>query len=166
MITLGAYTYGEPTVLFTGQGAVCMVGAYCSIAAGVTILLGGEHRTDTVSSYPFHERDGTASRPNAYTKGDVAIGSDVWIGQGATILSGVTIGDGAVIGAGALVAKDVPPYAVMIGNPARILRFRFTEKQRLRLLELRWWDWDRGRIEEAAQLLSGTDVDAFLDFAS
>ena len=158
----GAYTYGEPTVVFEQQGAVCRVGKYCSIAGGVTIFLGGEHRTDTVSSYPFYERDGIQSAPNAYAKGDVVIGSDVWIGQDVTILSGVTIGDGAVIGACALVAADVEPYAIVAGNPARLLRFRFSRDAIEQLLEVRWWDWERERIERLAQFLSGADVGAFL----
>lgn len=162
MITLGDHTYGEPTIVFDDQGSVCRIGNYCSIAGDVTIFLGGEHRIDTVASYPFYERDGIPSAPNAYAKGDVTIGSDVWIGQGVTILSGVTIGDGAVIGACALVARDVPPYAVAVGNPARVVCYRFSKRQIAQLLDLKWWDWDRQRIEANAGLLSGTDVNAFL----
>lgn len=159
----GPYTYGEPDVVFIQQGAVCRVGSYCSIAGKVTIFLGGEHRTDTVSSYPFYERDGVSSTPNAYAKGDVTIGSDVWIGQGATILSGVTVGDGAVIGAYALVASDVPPYAVAVGNPAQVVRYRFNKRQIRQLLEVRWWEWERGRVEQFAGMLSEDDIDAFLE---
>ncbi len=160
--TYGSYTYGRPTVVFDYQGAVCTVGKYCSIAEDVTIFLGGEHHIDTVASYPFCELGVGAALVNGFSKGDVVIGSDVWIGQGAVILSGVTIGDGAVIGAAAVVASDVPPYAVMIGNPARILRYRFSEPQIAELLEVRWWDWERQRIEACAHLLSGP-VDAFLE---
>lgn len=161
--TAGDHTYGSPTILDWKQGAVCTVGNYCSIATGVTILLGGEHRTDTIATYPFFENDGIKScDPNGYAKGDVVIGSDVWIGHRATILSGVNIGDGAVIGAGSLVAGDVPPYAIVAGNPARILRYRFTDEQIEQLLEVKWWDWDCQRVARNAHLLSGTDIGAFL----
>lgn len=161
--TAGSHTYGEPNVVFAGQGAVCRVGKYCSIAGDVTIFLGGEHRIDTVASYPFYERDGIAATPNAYSKGDVTIGSDVWIGQGVTILSGVTIGDGVTIGAQAVVASDVPPYAVVAGNPARLLRYRFSDREIEQLLEVKWWEWERGRVEQFAGMLSENDVDAFLE---
>ena len=157
----GDHTYGEPTIIFSGQGVVCRVGKYCSIAGDVTIFLGGEHRIDTVASYPFYEREGIGA-PNAYSKGNVVIGSDVWIGEGVTILSGVTIGDGAVIGACALVAKDVPPYAVMVGNQARIARYRFSKQHIAELLKLKWWDWERDEIEAHAAYLSGADIYAFL----
>jgi acetyltransferase-like isoleucine patch superfamily enzyme len=160
--TAGDYTYGALTVIDWHQGTVCTVGKYCSIAEPVTVLLGGEHRTDGVATYAFRERDGIGpAEPNSFSKGDVVIGNDVWIGWNATILSGVTIGDGAVIGARAVVRKDVPPYAIALGNPARVARYRFTPAQIARLLEVKWWDWDRGRIVDNAALLSG-DVEAFL----
>ena len=106
------------------------IGKFCSIADDVKILLGGEHNYHLGSTYPF---DNLLIRfkelgPSVKTKGDIHIGSDVWIGYGSIILSGVTIGDGAVIGAGSVVAKDIPPYAVAAGNPARVIKSRFSPK--------------------------------------
>ena len=82
------------------------------------------------------------------TRGDVIIGNDVWIGYGATILSGVSIGDGAAIGACSLVVKDVPPYAIVAGNPAQVIRYRFDEETIHKLLKIRWWDWPDQRVRE------------------
>lgn len=162
--TIGRFTYGTPALHFGSSGARLRVGQFCSFANDVKIFLGGEHRTDWVTTYPFPQMlacaEGIAGHPA--TKGDVVIGNDVWIGHGATVLSGVTIGDGAVIGAHAVVARDVPPYAIAVGNPARVLRRRFTEAQIAALLEIAWWDWPLERIEsEHRDLLSG-NIDAFI----
>jgi acetyltransferase-like isoleucine patch superfamily enzyme len=166
LFEFGRGTYGEPTVQFP-NAATLRVGAFCSIADNVQIFLGGNHRTDWITTYPF-----SAFRPDArrfagmpQTKGDIVIGNDVWIGDGATILSGVTIGDGAVIGARAVIAKDVPPYAVMIGNPARLLRRRFTEPQIEQLLRLAWWNWPDAKIDRAMPHLMAGDVEALVAFA-
>lgn len=96
------------------------------------------------------------------TKGDVDIGNDVWIAKEAVILSGVKIGDGAVIGAGAVAAKDVPPYAIVVGNPARIVRKRFDEETIQRLLQIKWWDWDDTQIERFLPMILSQDTAAFL----
>lgn len=129
----GRYTYGEPRVSFQYNGAKLRVGNFCSIAAGVEILLGGNHFYTRVSTWPWglekHKFNNAVGKPDDYTKGDVIIGSDVWIGHGVLILSGVTIGCGAVIGAQAVVTHDVPPYAIVAGNPAASFVF-VLEKQR------------------------------------
>jgi carbonic anhydrase/acetyltransferase-like protein (isoleucine patch superfamily) len=98
-------------------------------------------------------------------RGDVRIGNDVWLGSDAMIMSGVTIGDGAVVGAGAVVTKDVPPYGVVVGNPARVARMRFSDDAVSRLLALRWWDWPDEKIEQFLPLMLSSDVEAFLDAA-
>ncbi len=163
---IGKGTYGMPRVRSLG-GASLKIGSYCSISKGVTIMLGGEHRTDWVTTYPFYafweSAKHIASRPK--TKGDVVIGSDVWIGIEAMILSGVRIGDGAVIGARSVVAHDVPPYAIAAGNPARVIRMRFPEDIVRRLLALRWWDWDVPTVERFLPLLVSNNVLQFLDTA-
>jgi acetyltransferase-like isoleucine patch superfamily enzyme len=169
---VGEYTYGIPKVLYREGGARLKIGKFCSIADGVVILLGGEHRLDWVTTYPF-----TASAPYDFSsdwpkakgvggyplgKGDVTIGNDVWIGYGATILSGVTIGDGAVVAAGAVVSRDVEPYAIVAGNPARAVRKRFDEETILALLQIRWWDWPVHRIQDSVRELATSDLSAII----
>ena len=115
---------------FPEAGRHLTIGRYCSIADKVEILLGGGHRLDWATTYPFAAMAGLwpgvdASVDDQASRGDVTIGSDVWLGSGCLILSGVTIGHGAVIGAHAVVSRDVPPYAVVVGNPGRVVRSRF-----------------------------------------
>lgn len=177
-ITIGDYTYYDDfeTVanfeknvryLFEFTGDRLIIGKFCMIASGVEFIMNGaNHLYNAISSYPFavfgngweHAMEGK-SYPY---KGDTVVGNDVWLGYKSTILAGVKIGDGAIVGTGALVTKDVPPYAIVGGNPARILRYRFTEEQIVRLLELRWWDWPAERITAAVHLLTGNDVAALL----
>jgi acetyltransferase-like isoleucine patch superfamily enzyme len=161
---IGRGTYGYPRVRRWDEGAVLSVGSFCSFAGGVQIFLGGEHRVDWVTTYPFSVRWKSAESISGHprTKGNVTIGSDVWIGMEAVILSGVSIGDGAVIGMRAVVTKDVPPYAIAAGNPARVVKMRFDDKTIDRLLKIRWWEWDDGRIDRAVPHLLSTDVEAFL----
>ncbi|MFZ5775279.1 MAG: CatB-related O-acetyltransferase [Thermodesulfobacteriota bacterium] len=161
---IGRWSYGSPEILSWNEGAELTVGAFCSMADGVRILLGGEHRLDWVTTYPFSELWDAAKEIPGHpaTKGDVVIGNDVWIGREALILSGVTIGDGAVIGAGAVVSREVPPYAVVAGNPARLIRKRFSDQQIERLQALQWWHWPDERIAPLLPLLLSPDVEAFL----
>lgn len=159
---IGDYSYGVPRV-HVGK-AHLKIGRFCSIGRGVFILLGAEHRPDWVTTYPFNAFHSAAEHIQGvpHSKGDVIIGNDVWIGQGASILSGVTIGDGACIGAGALVSRDVPPYGVAAGNPARLIRLRFTEEQIAALLELKWWDWPIEDIEPLFETIMSSDIDGFI----
>ena len=160
---VGTGTYGEPIVHFR-QCATLRIGAYCSIAGDVHIFLGGHHPVHWVTTYPFgvlREDAQHLERPTE-PKGDVTIGNDVWIGDGATILYGVTIGNGAIIGARAVIAKDVPPYAIMVGNPAKPVRYRFDPAQIDALARIAWWDWPEEKLKRALpQLLSG-DVAGFI----
>jgi len=161
---IGKGSYGNPTIHSWGEGTRLWIGAYCSIADGVQIFLGGEHRTDWITAYPFSTFWEAAKQiaGHPYSKGDVVIGNDVWIGTEAFILSGVKIGDGAVIGARTVVTKDVPPYAIVAGNPARVVKMRFDDETVARLLAIQWWTWDNTRIEKALPLLLNSDMEAFL----
>lgn len=165
--TFGEYTYGRPAVFQFGEGAQLKVGRFCSIANDVKILLGGNHRKDWVTTYPFPalsedwpEAGGIVGHPA--TRGDIVIGNDVWIGYGATILSGVRIGDGSVIGAQSVVTRDVEPYAVVAGNPAVPVGKRFDEETIRELLAIRWWEWPVEKIRENLKLLCSDCLTVFL----
>ncbi len=164
---IGEYTYGFPRVLSWGEGTILEIGRYCSIAENVVILLGGEHRLDWVTTYPFSvmfpEASGVSGHPRS--KGNVIIGHDVWIGQGAMILSGVTIGNGAAIAARSLVSSDVPPYAIVGGNPAKIIRYRFTPSQIAALEAIQWWHWPREKVAAFLPLMLSSRIDEFIETA-
>jgi len=164
-IIVGDYTYGVPTVLTWKGASNLRVGKFCSISDEVEIFLGGEHWHGFITSFPLHHCLCDDALKPANTKGDITIGNDVWIGRGVTILSGVTIGDGAVIGARSVIAKDVLPYAIVVGNPARCIRFRFTDEQIAELLKIKWWDWDTEKIAEYAPLLESVNIDKFIEGA-
>ena len=161
---VGEGSYGYPDVVFYDAGAKLVIGRYCSIAPGVTILLGGEHHLDWVTTYPFSllvdDAKGLGGYP--YTRGDVIIGNDVWIGYDAMILSGIKIGDGAVIAARSVVTKDVEPYSIVAGNPARLLRLRFPEHIIEALREISWWNWPAEKIKEAWPMLQSDRIEEFI----
>lgn len=161
---IGEWTYGAPTVLDHGGNGKLKIGCFCSISERVTILLSGEHRLDWVTTYPFPDvrEEARHFQGHPRSKGPVVIGNDVWIGYGATILSGVTVGDGAVVAGGSVVVKDVPAYAIVAGNPARLIKHRFSPRQIEALLEIGWWDWPFEKIREAWPLLLSNDIDAFI----
>lgn len=161
---IGEGSYGKPEVVFWDAGAQLEIGRYCSIAPGVTILLGGEHHHDWVTTYPFSLlfEEAAALPGYPYTRGDVSIGNDVWIGQDALVLSGVTIGDGAVVAARSVVAKDVAPYSLVGGVPSRHIRYRVPEASISALLQIAWWNWPWAKIKEALPLLYSSEVEAFI----
>jgi len=168
-ITVGRFTYGEARFKVWTETERIEIGAFCSIAEGVVIFGGGEHLPSWVTTYPLRIAFGSPGAGQdglPATKGRTVIGNDVWIGHGAIVLSGVTIGDGACIGAGAVVSKDVPPYAIVAGNPARVVRMRFESQIVERLLEIRWWNWPIEKIRAYESLLSSDDIAAFVSAVS
>lgn len=166
-VHIGEFTYGNPEIKTWGENSILKIGKFCSISDKVTIFLGGEHRSDWVSTYPFNTlmEDYSYIKGHPKTKGDVIIGNDVWIASGATILSGVTIGDGAVIGCNTVITKDVPPYAIVAGDPGEIIRYRFKEYIVNELLQINWWNWQLKDIEVAIPLLLNTDIEGFISYA-
>ena len=163
---LGIATYGMPVVHDWNEGSTLKIGAYCSIAGNVQIFLGGQHTINWVSSYPFPAFFTEAKHIKNLegTKGDVVIGNDVWLCANCTILSGVTIGDGAVIASGAVVSRDVEPYAIMAGNPAKQVRWRFEESVRLALLESAWWNWPEEEIKQVVDKLCSDNISDFIAY--
>lgn len=166
LVEIGDYTYGVPNVVTNGDIAKLRIGKFCSIAECVTILLSAEHRPDFVTTYPFNVlmsyRYGYI-KGHPTSRGDIEIGNDVWIGYGATIMSGVHIGDGAVIAARSVVTKDVAPYEIVGGVPAKPIRKRFDDDVIGELLKIRWWDWDLQKIAGAVPLLQSNQIRRFLD---
>jgi len=165
LLEYGRGTYWGPNTRFVKYlyDEKVIIGSFCSIADNVAIASGGEHRTDTVSTWSFDEilfKRKDKSRSYKHTRNTI-IGHDVWIGYGAYINSGVQIGSGAVIGAQAVVFNDVPPYAVVMGNPATVVRYRFSRPTVERLLKIAWWLWPQEEIEENLELFYGP-VDEFL----
>ena len=165
-LTMGRGSYGGPQILtFPGDTASVRVGQFSSIGMDVVLMDGGNHRSDWVTTYPLRSMlrlPGAFEDGHPKSKGDIAIGNDVWIGRGARVLSGVTIGDGAVVAGYSVVTKDVRPYAVVAGNPAREVRRRFDDDQVEALLEIAWWDWPLERIRAVADELSAPEIDAFI----
>jgi virginiamycin A acetyltransferase len=143
------------------------IGRYCAIAHRATFLMpGANHAMAGPSTFPFAILGGSFAEALPLAEypwrggGPITVGNDVWIGTEALILPGVTIGHGAVIGARAVVAADVPPYAVMAGNPARVVRMRFAAETVARLLAIAWWDWPAERVARAIPALVRGDVAA------
>jgi virginiamycin A acetyltransferase len=145
-------------------GDQLIIGKFCMIASNVTFIMNGaNHLTDSISSYPFaifgDHWSGAMEGKSYPTKGDTIIGNDVWIGFNVTIMPGINIGDGAIIAANSTITKDVQPYTIVGGNPAKEIRKRFTEFEITRLLEIKWWDWDIPKITEKVKNLTGNSVD-------
>lgn len=167
--SFGLYSYCEPIHIRSwGEGTYYTVGKFCSISDNVTIFLGGNHRSDWITTYPFPAFNDTFPEAKnitgcVATNGNVIIGNDVWIGSHATILSGVTIGDGAIIGAYSLVTKSVPPYAIMGGNPAKIIRYRFDPSIIQLLLKIKWWDWTIEKIKKNIKYLCSNNTNDFFN---
>ena len=168
-MTVGQHTYGIPVIkTYDLSSTRLVIGSYSALSEEAIVMLGGEHAADRVTTYPLRMRlklPGAGEDGIPVPTGDTVIGSDVWLTMRTFVRSGVTIGDGAIVASGAVVNKDVPPFAVVGGNPAKVIRYRFTPEQIEALLEIRWWDWPDDLVIEATPLLSGTDIDAFITWA-
>ncbi|MFD2968623.1 type B chloramphenicol O-acetyltransferase [Sphingobacterium bambusae] len=147
-----------------------IIGNYCSIGTGVSFIMAGNqgHRSDWISTFPFYfmdEVDTFADSLNGYQPaGDTLVGHDVWIGAEAMIMPGVSIGDGAIIGSRALVTRDVAPYSIVAGNPAKEIRKRFEATMIDKLLEIKWWHWDSEKVATAMPLICSANVEALYLF--
>lgn len=166
---MGKFSYGDPEILsWESTDNKIRVGKFVSIAKGCKIILNGEHHHDWITTYPLRYLrkqwpEASKIEGHPYSKGDVIIGNDVWIGRDVTISSGVTIGDGAVIGTCALVTKDVAPYSIVGGVPAKLIMKRFSDNQIKSLLKIKWWNWPENKIRKNIMLLSSNNIDKFID---
>ncbi len=175
-IVVGDYTYYddpagvanfEANVLyhFDFVGDKLIIGKFCAVATGVQFIMNGaNHNIAGLSSFPFAIFGGAwqQNMPAGFsfpTRGDTVVGNDVWLGYGSLIMPGVKIGDGSIIASRAVVTKDVPPYTLVGGHPARVIRQRFDEMTIAALLEIRWWDWDAAKITRNLPAICGTDIE-------
>lgn len=175
-VSIGEYTYYDDpdgpeafrrNILYhyAFSGDRLIIGKFCAIAMGTKFVMNGaNHRTDGVTTFPFpifgpDWADPSGDLLDMPGRGDTVIGNDVWIGYDSLVMPGVTIGDGAIIGARSVVTRNIPAYAVAAGNPARVVKMRFDEATIERLLALRWWDWDIGKITRNITRLCGGRVE-------
>lgn len=170
----GSYTGAFDISLVWARNVNVLVGRFCSLASNISFLIGGNHPLkNVVSTYPFDTGhvvkkvfgevypDILPVESKRINPIQVIIGHDVWIGRNVTIMGGVKIGNGAVIGTNAVVAKDIPPYAIAVGNPARIIKYRFDEETIRKLFAVKWWNWDLKKIADNFPLIN--DVEKFLE---
>ncbi len=147
-----------------------IIGSFCSIGTGASFVMAGNqgHRHDWITSFPFFfmdEEPAFADASNAYEPaGDTVIGNDVWIGAEAMIMPGIKVGHGAVIGSRALITKDVAPYTIVGGNPAKVIKKRFSDEQIALLLEIQWWDWPMDRLKGAMPLLCSANIEGLYHY--
>ena len=177
-IFIGDYTYYDDpvdpagfeknNVLFNypAFGDQLIIGKFCAIAAGTKFIMGpANHRISSVTTYPFHVFGGVWSErtPDHLSelprKGDIVVGNDVWLGRESVVMPGVHIGDGAIVAAYSVVTRDIPPYCIAGGNPARLIRQRFSDELTALLLQLRWWDFDPETLAEVLPLLCEPDLE-------
>ncbi|GAB1580755.1 CatB-related O-acetyltransferase [Phyllobacterium phragmitis] len=164
----GPERFEEHCVLyhFDFIGDRLIIGKFCAIAAGTTFIMNGaNHPLDGFSTYPFGIFGGDwaaafdMEKLGRTVRGDTVVGNDAWIGMNATVMPGVTIGDGAVIATRSVVSRDVPPYAIVAGNPARVVKMRFDEATISRLLDIAWWNWPVDKITRNIDAIGGLDLE-------
>jgi len=182
-IKIGKYTYGleKNSVRFykkhydynnNYRQPVLNVGKYCSIGMFCKFYLGGNHRHDWVTTYPFlvewpHNSTFKNIPENIegypHSNGNINIGNDVWIGESVTVMSGVKIGDGAVIAANSTVVKDVEPYSISGGNPAKHIKYRFSKDTIKRLIEIKWWDIEESKLDTILPYMMSNNISLFFE---
>ncbi|UOG37374.1 CatB-related O-acetyltransferase [Leptospira noguchii] len=182
LIEVGDYTYYDDpdgperfekeNVLYhyDFRGDKLVIGKFCAIATGVKFIMNGaNHKMSAFSTFPFaifsNGWEKAMPKPADFPdKGDTIVGNDVWIGTNAIILPGVKIGDGAIIGAYSVVAKDVPAYTIVAGNPSQVIRERFSTEVKEKLLKLKWWDWTPKKITDSLDFLTTLDFKKLDEF--
>lgn len=159
---IGEYTYGIPSVGRSYSGCKLEIGNFCSIGQGVQIVFWGKHQMNDITTYPFnmlHSQGWPAVQCTEVKGEDIYIGNDVWIANNVVIHQGSVIGDGAVIGAHSIVGGRVEPYSIVVGNPAKEIRKRFSHDVIEKLLEIKWWDWPIDKIKEHLHIISSSNID-------
>ena len=166
LVTIGRFSYVNQfaRIHYSIEMSAIHIGNFCSIASDVGFFLRDTHHPQWVTTasagvFPFAPDAVRSPNPKAGPQADIVIGNDVWIGEGARILSGMTIGDGAIIGTAAVVTKHIPPYAIYVGNPGRIVRRRFTASEIKFLLRVRWWDLPTTTLRRLAPAICSTEID-------
>jgi virginiamycin A acetyltransferase len=167
-IEIGEFTTGTPIIESYNRENMIKIGRFSMLASDVMLIVGAGNKpsigspNSRVTNFWLSILDGKKAKPEKPSKaGFILIGNDVWIGAKAIILSNVTVGDGAIVGAGAIVTHDIPPYAVVAGVPAKIIRFRFSKSQIEKLLKISWWNWSNDAIKGNVDYLRG-DPDLFI----
>jgi acetyltransferase-like isoleucine patch superfamily enzyme len=158
----GELSYGLPSIISFDKKSKVSVGSYVSIASNVTFLLGANHASGLVTTFPIDRIDPSKTTADSNERGNIEIGNDVWIGYGATLIGNVRVGDGAIIGAHALVVDDIPPYAVVGGVPAKVIKYRFSSEQIEKLLAIAWWNWNTKTVQERQKDIYSKDMDSFI----
>ena len=165
-ISIGKNTYGKINIDYSGgENEKLIIGSYCSISNKANFLLGGEHMYTNLSTYPFNAKL-FGEKFEGKSKGPIIVKDDVWIGDRAFILSGVTIGQGAIVAAGSVVVKDIPPYSIVGGNPAKIIKYRFNECIIDKLLEVDYsnLDFDKNDYEYLYSEIDENNIDSIVEY--
>ena len=162
----GKYSYGNPTIHRWGNKSKIYFGNFCSLGPNIDIFMGADHRFDYVTTSPLGSESFNNAFPNAHKdflleRGDLIIGHDVWIGANTKIFSGIEIGSGAIIGAGSVIRKNVEPYSIVYGNPAKEVSKRFDAQTIEKLLKIKWWFLDESKINLLSNSLLSNDIDNF-----
>ena len=156
-----SFCWGRFLIYPNPNSSKVIIKKFCSIADSVTFILNGNHHTDYATQYSrfYKLRFVNKFHDIVIKKGNIIVGNDVWIGYGATILEGVELGDGSVVAASSVITKNVPPYAIVAGNPAKVIRYRFSDKNIDNLLEMQWWDWTDNMLVKCMPHLLSSNID-------